>query len=168
MLAGVSLVAWTSKRLPFFPCFMLVNHCMQRKNSTYAGDSSTWKAEDWAWDAATLTARPKRRSARLEELGASTAVSACQARDRLASHLESDSQAATSAFPPFLDAQDQAVLSNNSSSSSKCGSGRQCGSAGGKAARISKAQMNSRRAVCQVDGCNRDLSTLTYYHQRNR
>ena len=148
-----------------------------------AGDGTTWRAEDWEWDGGALIAQPKRRSARLEQAARAKPARPCAAAARLASHLAdgggseavagdagiasacSDAEMMQRQQPPGTEGRG----SRDSSGSSRPGSaGKGAGGGGKAAARPGKAGAAGRRPTCQADGCNRDLSTLTYYHQRNR
>ncbi|GAB4817623.1 hypothetical protein N2152v2_004669 [Parachlorella kessleri] len=160
-----------------------------------AGDGSTWHAGDWVWDPSSLTARPKqeqqqqrRYSARRDSAGTAAVADGklvarpCAAAARLASHLHPDSPGSTDCWEAPQRGQHAGVTAAAAAAasggadpglkgrapgeSSRLAQGQ--GPGAGKAQPRSKALLANRRTVCQADGCNRDLSTLTYYHQRNR
>lgn len=136
------------------------------------------------WDPHALTAQPKRRSSRVQQqqqqLGKPPRP--CAAATRLGAHLAPEAPAADAStasgqlastvgddglVAPTHRAEVHGSEARTSSSGSQSPRGGG-GGGGGKAVPKGRAALAGRRPVCQADGCTRDLSTLTYYHQRNR
>jgi len=114
-------------------------------------DEASWGSKDWEWDSQTMVAR------RLENSEENCGNCA---------HAETDPDLIEVSMAPASSTQKLNNSPSESSPSSEDGNNgvtavSDIGKRKYKGQRMSLSQ-------CQADGCNKDMSLLSYYHKRNR
>lgn len=123
--------------------------------SREAGDTTSWRAEDWQWD-----------SVKFSAIAVEGGPGAAEFRQR--GHARTHFPACCEPSAGSDSPADQPGAQQPSNDSGGGGTSAGPGAVGAAAPAGWPAGGKLPKSICQADGCGQDLTQMTFYHQRNR